>query len=80
VLYVCSVKQLNIYTMSSEFAAMGFRINPTIEAEINKRSAILDKMNEQSFWTKEMEAIEVVLQKEIDDLLEARQAYGAYFD
>jgi len=66
--------------MTSEFAAMGFRTNPTIEAEINKRSAILDKMNEQSFWTKEMEAIEAVLQKEIDDLLMARQAYGAYFD
>ena len=66
--------------MTSEFAVMGFRINPTIEAEINKRSAILDKMNEQSFWTKEMEAIEVALQNEINDLLEARHAYGAYFD
>ena len=66
--------------MTSEFSEMGFRINPTIEAEINKRSAILDKMNEQSFWTKEMEAIEVVLQNEINDLLAARHAYGAYFD
>jgi hypothetical protein len=66
--------------MTSEFAVMGFRINPTIEAEINKRSAILDKMNEQSFWTKEMEAIEIALQNEINDLLAARHAYGAYFD
>ncbi len=66
--------------MRTEFSEMGFRINPTIKAEIEKRLDILDKMNEQSFWTKEMEAIEVVLQKEIDDLLEARQAYGAYFD
>ena len=65
---------------TTAFTEIGFRINPTIEAEITKRSSVLDKMHEQSFWTKEMEAIEVALQNEINDLLEARQAYGCYFN
>ena len=59
---------------------MGFRINPTIKAEIAKRLAVLDKMHEQSFWTKEMEAIEVALQNELNDLLAAADAYDAYFN
>ena len=66
--------------MTTEFSEMGFRINPTIQAEIAKRLSILDKMNEQSFWTKEMEAIEVALQNELNDLFAARNAYDAYFN
>jgi hypothetical protein len=66
--------------MRTEFSEMGFRINPTIQAEITKRLAVLDKMHEQSFWTKEMEAIEVAIQNELNDLFEARDAYDAYFN
>jgi hypothetical protein len=66
--------------MRTEFSEMGFRINPTIKAEIAKRLDILDKMNEQSFWTKEMEAKEVALQNELNDLLAAADAYDAYFN
>jgi hypothetical protein len=66
--------------MRTEFSTMGFRINPTIQAEITKRLDVLDKMHEQSIWTKEMEAIEVALQNELNDLREARDAYEAYFN
>jgi hypothetical protein len=66
--------------MRTEFSEMGFRINPTIQAEIAKRLSVLDKMHEQSFWTKEMEAIEVALQNELNDLFAARDAYDAYFN
>jgi hypothetical protein len=66
--------------MRTEFSEMGFRINPTIQAEIAKRLSVLDKMHEQSFWTKEMEAIEITLQNELNDLFAARDAYDAYFN
>jgi hypothetical protein len=66
--------------MTTEFSEMGFRINPTIQAEIAKRLSVLEKMHEQSFWTKEMEAIEVALQNELNDLFAARDAYDAYFN
>jgi len=54
----------------------GVRINETIEAEITRRSNILSEMNKKSNWTKEMEKIEAKLEKEIDDLIDARNAYA----
>ena len=47
----------------------------TLNKEIEKRIKEVETMNDKSNWTKEMEAREAFLNKEIDDLLEVRRAF-----
>ena len=56
----------------------GVLVNETLNSEIEKRTAELDKMHEVGNWTKEMEEREVILDKEINDLLKARTAFENY--
>lgn len=56
----------------------GVLVNETLNSEIEKRTSELDKMHEVSNWTKEMEEREVILDKEINDLLESKRAFENY--
>jgi cell division protein FtsB len=49
----------------------GMPVNETLEAEIEKRHAELDKMHDYSQWTKRMEQREEQLYAEIKELNDA---------
>ena len=66
-------------TTTTDNGIEGVRVNETLNAEIERRTVELDKMNETGNWTEEMEAREVVLDNEINDLLEARNAFELTF-
>jgi hypothetical protein len=53
----------------------GVLVNETLNREIERRVTEVEDMNKLSNWTKEMQERESILNKEIDDLLEARKAF-----
>ena len=68
----------NYYNTDKGNGFEGVLVNETLNSEIEKRTAELDKMHEVGNWTKEMEQREVILDKEINDLLKARTAFENY--
>ena len=64
---------MNTTTFTNGFE--GVLVNETLENEISKRTNELDKMNEFSNWTNEMNERGIVLERELEDLLSARVAF-----